>query len=66
MPRSLYFPTDPNILVLGIENAVGTDPSSQPIEVLRSGNISGFKTGQLFTYSQLLDVIIKAEKVITL
>ena len=66
MPRSLYFPHDPNVVALGIGNIVETDSSSQRIEVLRSGNMCTLANGQLLTYSELLDVIIQAGKVITL
>ena len=66
MPHSLFPSHDPSVMVFGIKKVIGTDSSSQTIEVLGSGSMFNLKTGQRFTYRQLLDVIIQAGKVITL
>ncbi len=66
MPHSLFPPHDPSVMVFWIRKAIGTDSSSQTIEVLGSGSMFNLKTGQRLTYRQLLDVIIQAGKVITL
>ena len=66
MPRSLYSPHNPNVVVIGIEPTIGKDSSTQSMEVLRSGSTVGLQREQRLTYSQLLEVIIQAEKVITL
>lgn len=63
---ALYSSDKPSVVILGIEGAVTTVVASQPAEILKSASTFPFKTGERVTYKQLLDVIIEAEKVITL
>ena len=66
IPRSLFSPHDPSAVVLGIEQVIGKDSATHPMKVLCSGSMLNLQIGQRLTYSQLLDVIIQAGKVITL
>lgn len=66
LPRSLFPSDDLNVVVLRFQV---TDPTAVPLrsaEVLRSGDVSRFKEGEMLTYKQVLDVISRAGKVITL
>lgn len=66
MAPALYLSDNSSVVTLGIEGAVNSVIPSQPAEVLKSGATLHFKVGERITYKQLLDVIIEAEKVITL
>jgi hypothetical protein len=64
--HALFLHDNPNIAFLGVEGALTSGSQSQPAEVLQSGSILPFKTGERLTYRQLLDVLITSGKVVTL
>lgn len=66
MPRALYAFDDSKTVVVGIEDAMSSRSLSRIAEILRPGSDTNLTTGQSLTYSELLDLVMKAGKVITL
>lgn len=63
---ALYLPDDGAILTLGVENAAPSSKAASAAQVLRAGESSRVKAGQLLTATKLMEILVEANKVITL
>jgi len=66
MSPALYPHNDSGVTSLAIERAASSTVPSPPAVMFQPGDTASWKVGEQLTYKQLLDLVIDAEKVITL